>query len=313
MLDLSNLNDTGNVRYKIPPRRPFAWSILVLIAVVLGVVWFSANGSNVSVQPFFDPANLQQAGHFLANVFPPDLDLDYLVKILGLAIGTLQIAIAGTAFGIVLAFPLSLAAMRLRGEEMSRQAQGTSRWLIRWILYYISRVILNVGRAVPELVWALLAIVFVGLGPFAGVVALTLHTTGSLGKIYAETFEAVDQRLVETLRNSGARESQVLFLGRIPLTLPALVSSTLFRWEENMRAATILGFVAAGGLGNELILQMKIYQYDKVATNVIALLILVTLVDVIGQFLRSRLLDVSGQPRLLRRTRLSWLGALRRS
>ncbi len=307
------LNQAGleEAKIKIPPRRPFRWSLLVLAAVVIAIIWRSQNDSKVAVEPFFDASNLQQAGHFLASVWPPELDSDYLWKVAGLAVGTLEIAIAGTALGLVLAFPLSLLAMRLRGEEMSRVAQGTPRWLLRWVGYYFSRTLLNIGRAVPELVWALLAIVFVGLGPFAGVVALTLHTTGSLGKIYAETFEAVDQRLVETLRNSGARESQVLFLGRIPLTLPSLVSSTLFRWEENMRAATILGFVAAGGLGNELILQMKIYQYDKVATDVIALLILVTLVDISGQFLRSRLLDVSGQSR--RRWSLAWLTARHRA
>jgi len=277
---------------KILPPRPFHYSNLFIFGVLIFFVWFSASNSGVSIEPFFEARNLKLAGNFLNTVWPPNLEPDYLWFVAGLATQTFYIAVAGTFFGLLLAFPLSLAATHLRGEEMQREAQGTARWLFRWTLYYLSRTILNITRAVPELVWALFAILFVGLGPFTGVVALVLHTTGILGKLYAEIFEAVDQRLVEMVRSTGARESQVLWFARVPLTLPALVTNTLFRWEDNMRAATVLGFVAAGGLGNELVNQMKIYQYSKVATNIIALLILVTLVDLLGQFIRGRLLDV---------------------
>jgi phosphonate transport system permease protein len=291
-----------------PSRRPFRYSNLFVFLVVIFFIWLSANQSGVAIEPFFDQHNLKLAGNFLSTVLPPYLEADYVGTVVGLAAQTFYIAVAGTFLGLVFAFPLALAAMRLRGEEMSRQAQGTGRWLFRWILYYISRTILNITRAVPELVWALFAILFVGLGPFTGVVALALHTTGILGKLYAEILEAVDQKLVETVRSTGAREGQVLWLARIPLTLPALVTNTLFRWEDNMRAATVLGFVAAGGLGNELVNQMKIYQYSKVATNIIALLILVTLVELLGQFIRGRLLEVrhTGQARK-KFLRISWL------
>lgn len=284
--------DVSLPRYNIPPRRAFRYSNLFILGAGLFFVWFSFNSTGVAFQPFFDERNLKLAGNFLNTVFPPYLEGDYVWFVAGLAAQTFYIAVAGTALGLLFAFPLSLAAIKLRGEEMQREAQGTWRWLFRWLLYYLSRTVLNITRAVPELVWALFAILFVGLGPFAGVVALTLHTTGILGKLYAEIFEAVDQRLVETVRSTGAKESQVLWLARIPLTLPALVTNTLFRWEDNMRAATVLGFVAAGGLGNELVNQMKIYQYSKVATNIIALLVLVTLVDLAGQFIRGRILDV---------------------
>ncbi len=288
-----------NPNFVAPPRRAFRYSNTFIFVLIIFFVWISASNSGVAIEPFFDQRNLKLAGNFLNTVLPPYLEPDYLWFVLGLAVQTFYIAVAGTAFGLLFAFPLSLAATRLRGEEMSRAAQGTRRWLLRWVLYYISRSILNITRAVPELIWALFAILFVGLGPFTGVIALVLHTTGILGKLYAETFEAVDQRLIETVRSTGARENQVLWLARVPLTLPALVTNTLFRWEDNMRAATVLGFVAAGGLGNELINQMKIYQYSKVATNVIALLILVTLVDLLGQFIRVRLLDA-------RHTRPNW-------
>ncbi len=305
-LGLENQNNLDN--FSLPPRRSFRYSNLFVFGAIIFFIWLSAHNSGVSIEPFFDARNLKLAGNFLNTVLPPYLEPDYVWHVADLAAQTFYIAVAGTALGLVFAFPLSLAAIKLRGEEMQRAAQGTPRWLFRWVLYYISRAILNVTRAVPELVWALFAILFVGLGPFTGVIALVLHTTGILGKLYAEIFEAVDQRLVETVRSTGARESQVLWLARVPLTLPALVTNTLFRWEDNMRAATVLGFVAAGGLGNELVNQMKIYQYSKVATNVIALLILVTLVDLLGQFVRGRLLDArhvrSGKRRFVL---FSWL------
>lgn len=279
-------------RVNLPTRRTFRYSNLFILAVALGVIWYSAAGSKVALDPFFDARNQKQVALFVGGLFPPDLSPSFMELVWQLTIETFQISIMGTLFAIVLGFPLGLIAMRQRGEEFSRAATGTPRWLWRWSLYYFARFILNTARAVPELIWALVAIIFVGLGPFAGVVALTIHSAGILGKLYAEIFEAVDQRLVETSRNTGANALQTLFFVRIPATLPVLLSYTLFRWECNMRAATVLGFVAAGGLGSQLRISMNTFNYPQVSTLIIALLILVTLVDIAGQFLRRRILDV---------------------
>jgi phosphonate transport system permease protein len=144
---------------------------------------------------------------------------------------------------------------------------------------------------VPELAWALLFVVMVGLGPFAGVLALAAHSAGVLGKLYSELLESVDQRAVEAVRATGAREIAVTILVRVPLALPVLLSYTLFRWECNLRAATVLGLVGAGGIGTELILAFRLFRYHELLTLVLAVLALVVLIDVTGQLVRAQLLD----------------------
>lgn len=289
----SSVNQVGlsnnSADFKALPRRPFRYSNLFIFGVVLFFIWLSATNSGVAIEPFFDQHNLKLAGNFINTVLPPYLEPDYIWFVAGLSLQTFYIAVAGTVLGLLFGIPLSLAAIRLRGEEMQREAQGTPRWLFRWVLYYISRTILNITRAVPELVWALFAILFVAV-----------HRGNRSDATYYRHFGQTLRRNFGSGRSKTGRNcpqyrrtrGSGLWLARIPLTLPALVTNTLFRWEDNMRAATVLGFVAAGGLGNELVNQMKIYQYSKVATNIIALLILVTLVDLLGQFIRGRLLDV---------------------
>jgi phosphonate transport system permease protein len=183
--------------------------------------------------------------------------------------------------------------MRLRGEETRRGAMGNLRWAWAWAVFGGCRGILNLGRAVPELVWALAFVVMVGLGPFAGVLALTAHSAGVLGKLYAELLESVDQRPVEAVRSTGASESQVTLLARIPMALPVLISYTLFRWECNLRSATVLGLVGAGGIGTELVLSFKLYQYHELLTLVAAILLMVAAIDVFGQIIRARILEGS--------------------
>ncbi|MBI3968010.1 MAG: phosphonate ABC transporter, permease protein PhnE [Chloroflexi bacterium] len=274
-----------------PPARGFSFLNALLILVSLAAVLESGWHTNVSIAAFFDPSNVKGITRFITGLFPPDLSGPFLVKIFSLIRETMEISIVGTALAVVFAIPLSLAALRYRGEERSRQAQGTGAWLARWAVYYGARGTLNTLRAVPELVWALVFVVAVGLGPFPGVLALAAHGTGILGKLYAELLESVDQRLVETVRSTGATESLVTAFARVPVALPMLVSYTLFRWECNMRAATVLGFVGAGGIGTELVIAMKLFSYHEVLTLVIAIAALVFIVDIVGQIVRTRLLD----------------------
>jgi phosphonate transport system permease protein len=227
----------------------------------------------------------------VGGLFPPELDPAFLRAIGALVLETVAISLVGTVLAVVLAVPLGLLALRRRGEEFSREALGASGWALRWGAYALSRAALNLCRAIPELVWALIFVVAVGLGPFPGVLALAAHSTGVLGKLYAELLESVDQRVVEATRATGASELGVTALARVPLALPVLLSYTLFRWECNMRAATVLGFVGAGGLGTQLSISMKLFRYNEVLTLAIAILLLVTLVDLVGQVVRARVLD----------------------
>ncbi len=266
-----------------------ATTILVAVAVVASLA-----GTGVNPAGFLTPEAALGFGRLAGGLFPPDLSPGFLRTTLGLMWQTLEISVASTALAFVLALPLGLLGMRLRGEEHGRGAMGTGRWLGRWSAYYTARAIMNLCRAVPELVWALVLVATLGLGPFAGVMALTVHSAGVLGKLYAEILESVDQRIVEAVRATGAAEGQVTVWARIPVTLPVLLSYTLFRWECNMRAATVVGFVGAGGIGTAITISYKLFQYNQLATLILAILVLVTIIDLTGQLLRRRMLEGPG-------------------
>jgi len=269
----------------------FNYANFLVGLLVLGAVVYSAKATRFSPGLFLDPGNLKAMGRFIGGLWPPETDPGFLVSTLKLVLETIEISIIGTALAVFFAFPLAIMATRVRGEEFSRRALGTSRWFLRWVVYYSARIILNLFRGIPELMWALIFVVAVGLGPFPGVLALAAHSTGILGKLYAELFESVDQRLVETTRATGAGELKVLLYNRLPVTLPVFLSYTLFRWECNMRAATVLGFVGAGGIGAQLMISMKLFAYSEVMTLAMEIFALVILVDLAGQIIRTRILD----------------------
>lgn len=267
------------------------WESYLITLVTLCAIVISGLDTRFSPSAFFEPSNLKAMTRFAGGMWPPETAQGFLTAIGKLLLETVEISLVATAIAIVLAFPMSVAAMRPRGEEFSRRVLGWPVWISRWTLYYISRSALALFRGIPELMWALLFVVAVGLGPFPGVLALTAHSVGILGKLYAEIFESVDQRLVEMARVSGAGELQVLAFVRFPVTLPVFLSYTLFRWECNMRSATVLGFVGAGGIGTQLMISMKLFMYQEVATLVLAILALVIAVELVGQYLRTHILD----------------------
>lgn len=143
----------------------------------------------------------------------------------------------------------------------------------------ISRFILNLLRSVPELVWATLAVLAVGLGPFAGTLALALHTTGVLGRLFAETLENAPTEPGNALRAGGASSMLAFVYGTLPCVHSQFIAYTLYRWEMNIRMAAILGFVGAGGLGQMLYFELSLFQLHQAATVIIAMLLLVLLVD----------------------------------
>lgn len=273
------------------PGPGFNWLNAVLALGLLGAFLVSAQQTRFDLGLFFEPGNVKAISRFVGGLFPPETAPEFLQTIGGLVLETLAISIVGTGLAVGLALPLALVGMRVRGEETTLAAVGPLAWGLRWALYAAARLVMNLARAIPELVWALIFVVAVGLGPFPGVLALAAHSTGVLAKLYSELFEAVDQRVVEATRATGASELAVLLFTRVPLMLPVLLSYTLFRWECNMRAATVLGFVGAGGIGTQLAISMKLFRYNEVLTLVLAILALVILVDVAGQIARARLLD----------------------
>jgi len=230
---------------------------------------------------------------FVKGMFPPDTGTEFL-KVVGMAIlETISISIMGTLFGIVIALSLTFFATRTLTYSGILHEMEPNRFVSRsiWrLINILSRLLLNLFRAVPELVWALIFILSVGIGPFPGVLALGVHTGGILGKLYSEFFEDVDSQPLEALLSMGTTKMQILLYGMLPQALPQFISYTLYRWEVNIRAATILGYVGAGGIGQQIYINMNLTFYNKLMTLILVILLMVTLVDRLSAFIRRKLL-----------------------
>ena len=188
---------------------------------------------------------------------------------------TLQIALWGTALAITLAIPLGVAGARNVAPVWLQQPT-------RWVL--------NILRAVPDLVVGTVFLVAVGLGPFAGVLALAVNTGGVLGKLFSEAVEAIDPRPVEGVRSVGASRLQEVTWGVLPQVGPLWASYALYRFESNARSATVLGLIGAGGIGQLLFDSMNGFNYGQTAAIVIVIVVAVTAIDLLSQAIRSRLL-----------------------
>ena len=158
------------------------------------------------------------------------------------------------------------------------------------------RALLNVGRTLPELLWALALIFTVGLGPFAGAIALAIHTAGVLGRLYCEALEEVNPSPRQALRTAGARSLPATLFAVLPQAAPQLLAYTLYRWEMNIRASAVLGVVGAGGLGQALYVALSLFDYSRALTLILVLLALVWAVDLFSGWLRGRLLSPRDAP-----------------
>ena len=262
--------------------------VLPIFALALLVGSFALAG--------FTPQSLTQAGlatrltSFVRRMLPPDLSWAFISSLGTALLQTIAISLVGTLTGMVLAIVLSVPATStlafVRSDSPGRH-RVTDRFL-RWFLFWSSRLVLNILRSIPELVWVLICILAVGIGPFAGTIALGLHTTGVLGKLYAETMEEVPFRPVEALRSLGARPLQVLMWAIWPQARPLLSSYTVLRWEMNLRASTILGLVGGGGLGQAIYNNVQLGFYSRLSTLILLIYALVLASDWIGERLRLR-------------------------
>ncbi len=157
-----------------------------------------------------------------------------------------------------------------------------------WPLRSLSRLLLNALRAIPELVWAVLMVLAAGLGPNAGTLALALHTTGVLGRLFAEALENTSPEPAAAIRLHGGSAWQAFGYGTLPNLWPQLLAYTLYRWENNIRMASVLGFVGAGGLGQMLYVSLSLFQEEQASTVILAMLILVFAVDALSGWSRQR-------------------------
>lgn len=255
------------------------------------VVW-SWMGTRVELGALLSGEALAQIAAYVRRLFPPDLSAPTLQAAALGAWETFAISLVGSLLASLIAFPLALGAtatLVYRGVLFERHRAGLASRALRLGLYAGSKAVLAVFRTVPEIVWALIFVFIVGLGPFPGVLALGVHTGGVLGKLFGEALEDVDRAPVEALQSTGAGRLTILLYGILPQALPQFVSYALYRWEVNIRAAAVLGFVGAGGLGQRIYVAISLFHESQLLTFILAVYGLVTLVDALSAWLRARL------------------------
>lgn len=244
---------------------------IVWLVVAIAVLIYAGQKSDLSfVELLQGSGNMAE---YISRYFPPDFTdwKFYLSDILE----TIGMGIWGTLVAAVVAVPLSVLA----AENVA------PAWLV-----FIIRRFLDAMRAINEVVFALIFVVAVGLGPFAGVLALFVHTAGTLGKLFSEAIEAIDPGPVEGIRATGASKLQEIIFGVIPQVIPLWTSFTLYRFEANVRAASVLGIVGAGGIGVSLYQSFRAFKYGKVSAILIILIVAVGLIDTVSSKIRQRLI-----------------------
>lgn len=217
----------------------------------------------------------RSATEFVTGFLPPETSAPFLRKTLVALLETLAMSALGTGLAAIVGLLLALPASG-RGGRSLRAA---------------TRILLNATRSVPELVWAAMLLIAAGLGPFAGTLALAIHTSGVLGRLFADALENTPPLPEASLRINGASPLSAFFYATLPQISPQLLSYTLYRWENNIRAAAVLGVVGAGGLGQMLKYHLSLFQMQQAATVIVAMLMLVALVDALSFALRRWLMQ----------------------
>lgn len=260
------------------PRRTRRTPVLVgAAALAVGLVWVHVWALGTTE---FSLAALASGWEgmtaFLAEAFPPDLTWDTIVRPgIEACLVTLAIGLLGTTLSI----PTSLLLAMLGARTTSRNA----------VVYQASRAVMSFFRAVPDVVFALIFVTAVGLGPFAGVLALICHNTGVMGKLWSEAMEEIDQGPVEALRVAGASSSQVAAHVVLPAVVPQFVGLLLYRFDVNVRSSLVLGLVGAGGVGFLINQSIALFRFDQMLTYILMVLVLIVVVDLVSVAVRRRL------------------------
>ncbi len=241
------------------------------LVVAIAILIFSGIQSDVSIIELIQGGG--NMADYISRYFPPDFT-DWRLYLAD-TIETISMAIWGTLSAAILSVPLGILA--------------SENIFPNWVVFPVRRL-LDAMRAINEVVFALVFVVAVGLGPFAGVLALFVHTTGTLGKLFSEAIESIEPGQVEGIRATGASKIQEIIFGVIPQVLPLWVSYTLYRFEADVRAASVLGIVGAGGIGVSLYQSFRSFKYPKVCAILIILITAVAIIDTISSKLRQKLI-----------------------
>ena len=257
------------------PQQPLSQRILkysLTTLIIIGSLW-SAAGLEITLERILDAP--RQIGILVGAMFPLDLSQEAFDRIIPKVFESLFIAWAGTVIGAIFSFPVSfLAAQNVAVGIVSRT----------------TKQILNAIRAFPELILAFVFLPITGLGPFTGTLAVGIHSIGTLGKLSSEVIEGIDEGPLEAIKSSGGSKLNELSFGVIPQVMPTITSYWLYRFEINLRASAVLGVVGAGGVGQELINQLRFRDFPRAGTVLICTIILVLTADTISAAIRNRII-----------------------
>ena len=269
-----------------PQLRDPAWFSRIRFGV-LGITLLIPALVGTEFKPWliFEEQNLKITLKFLGDFFPPSLDPSFLKMIALEAWKTIAIATVGIFLALILAIPMTLMSTRV----LSISSLSGKMNLLPFALRQTIRLILIFMRSIPELIWALVFVRVVGLGPAAGVLAIALTYAGMLGKIYGEILESGNTDSSECLLRNGAGRLQTFFYAVLPQNLSELTSYTVYRWECAIRSSAVLGFVGAGGLGQQMDNSMRMFNGSEVSTILIIFMILVALSDWFSNLLRKQI------------------------
>ncbi|MBD9668291.1 phosphonate transport system permease protein [Variovorax paradoxus] len=267
MPEIESKPRAANEVYRLPPplfdaRCRACWMVVAMVALVVASFW----SLDLQWARFFSIDSLARMGRFAGELANPALGAAFLQKLLPAALETLAMSVVGTLLAVAAGLLLALPASKLHAGDPARWRGPT-------------RLLLNALRSVPELMWAALLLIAAGLGPFAGTLALAVHTSGVLGRLFAESIENAAQGPAFALRVRGVPEGRVFLYATLPQVLPQLMSYALYRWENNIRAAAVLGVVGAGGLGQMLAFHLGLFQMRQTSAVLLAMIVLVALVD----------------------------------
>ena len=253
-------------------RPQWSWKTLITIGLFIFVLIFVVKDLEIDFIKLMTDSS-KYFGDILSRMLPPDFS--NFQELIYAMFETIEIAFLGTFIAIVLSIPLGLFSARNLAPN--------------YFVYILSKTIIIFFRAIPEFIMAMILVIAIGFGAMPGVLALGLHTMGFLAKFYAEDIEHINKGPIDALKSSGATKSQIISFGVIPQILPSFVANNLYILDRNIRMATMLGIVGAGGIGYELQSAFRMFEYPKVSAIIIIIFITIFLIDNLSSFIRSKI------------------------
>ena len=270
ILELKINNKNKDLETHLKPQ--WSWKTLFSIVLFCSILVFIIKDLEINFIKLASDSS-KYFGDILSRMLPPDFS--NLSELIFAMFETVEIAVLGTFIAIVLSIPLGLFSARNLAPN--------------YFIYLMCKTIVIFFRAIPEFIIAMILVIAIGFGAMPGVLALGLHTMGFLAKFYAEDIEHINQGPIDALKSSGASKSQIISFGVIPQILPAFVANNLYILDRNVRMATMLGIVGAGGIGYELQSSFRMFEYEKVSTIIILIFFTIFFIDHISSFIRSKI------------------------